>query len=252
MKTIACVALAAACAALGGCSSYEERGPTPGTLFPRQKNEIMSEEAIARALDAPVALRLPARVLVVSAEEVTGSGRGRDASRTLAAALADGLADSAYFQPTLAAPLADGPGGQADAATPIQRLREKAARYRTPYALVAFADFEGETAATPLALLYAPLVTMFFVPGERVVARGTTQAVLVDVRTGVIVASCAAEEEKSDWFVRTFHTYEARYALEHDIAEAAGPLLARKLDRAGRQALAPRAASSAESALPAR
>jgi hypothetical protein len=234
MRMKALVLAATLVTAASGCAvTHAERGVAPTSIFPKLRTDVMTEEAIAAALDARIDLHVPERVLVVAADELTGYERPM--ARRLAATLADKLGDSAFFLPTLAMPLDRQNHDANDPVLPLQRLREKAARYRTPYALITFMDVTHETSATPLSLLYAPLVTLLFVPGERVEARADVHAVLLDVRTGIILQTTWAELERSDSFVRLGHTWEARSALEGELASRGGEKLAEKLERATRQ-----------------
>ncbi len=247
MRFLALLA-AAALAASAGCSSVaQDRGAALACLFPKTKADIMTDEAIDRALDAPVSIDVPARVLVVPADELTGGWR--TPSKALANALAEGLADSSYLAPALSVPLGDRVQ-ENDPATPMQRLREKAARYRARFALIAFADAESETSETPLALLYAPLVTMLFVPGESVTTRVAGDAVLVDVKSGAIVFADHADCDGADRFVRPTCTREARGALEERVAAAAGKDLAARIERSVRHAVTLEGKGKVEAAPP--
>jgi len=214
---------------------HQERGAQASDLFPKTKHEVMTEEAIARALEQRVELVLPARVLVVPGDELTGY-YCRSNPRRLASAVAEGLADSAYFQPTLSMPLEQGRAPE-DVADPLQRLRERAARYRCPDVLLTFANFEHHVSPNPLAILYVGLVTMLFVPGDSIETDAYLDAVLLDVRTGIIVYATSLRLEESDPLVRPTNNAEAERVIERTLLERGGVELAKRIDKAALHAM---------------
>ncbi|HCF59006.1 MAG TPA: hypothetical protein DFS52_13570 [Myxococcales bacterium] len=191
--SIAALALfATACAAgrsMAPHPSYEPTAegaapqPLDRSLFAPRGSSGLTEADIARILDAPIALELPARVGVAALAEPfqphapARIETGFAATRALGEALEGTKLVSVTTDVVTRMPSGAG----------IEGLRELAARYRTPYLLLYTEDFEDRSHANGWSTLWITVIGGLLSPSRTLAAEGLLQASLFDVRTGTIL-----------------------------------------------------------------
>ncbi|MBI5544501.1 MAG: hypothetical protein HY901_11465 [Deltaproteobacteria bacterium] len=157
--------------------------PLDRSLFVPRGESGLSEADLARILDAPLDLKLPARVGVAA----LGQAFCPSAPTTLDAGIAatHALAESLEGSPlvTVASEMAtEIPTGGG-----VEGLRELAARYRTPYLLLYSERFEDRTHANGLAALWFTVLGGLLTPSQTVQGAGLLSVSLLDVRTGTLL-----------------------------------------------------------------
>lgn len=220
-------ALVALAAAAGGCRGVAHEAPASivDRVLPMAKGQGfdgMDEAAIAAALARPVELELPARVLVV---DLGHEGLGE--------ALTDALDKSPYFIPIPAmrgiAPPQDG--------ELLAHMRLLAVRYRTPYVVIAGLQTRRDKSINILSPLYLALVTIPFLPGFSIDVEGTVEAALLDVRTGTILFGVTRDVEASDALVTMDEDWDAKRALDREIAKREAPAIVARFEQSARRTL---------------
>lgn len=195
------VSLAAALTGTSGCAAVAAQRPmTPAqdalsaaapappplerSLFARDPNGQLTEEALQRIIDAPVEVELPARVGVLPilppadwhgpAPDYRGAPAG-------SGAFTRALTGTEPF--TLVTEMMPIPSG----ALGMEALREIAARYRLRYLLLYREVSARRVHANGAAAGYITLLGAFFLPGQTLGAHGYLEASLFDVKTGTLL-----------------------------------------------------------------
>ena len=157
--------------------------PLERSLFARDPNGALTEDALQQILAAPIELDLPARVGVVPIVTATDwRGPNPDYLKVPAgvAPLVARLRGSEPF--TLVTELMPIPSG----ALGMEALREIAARYRLRYVLLYREVIATRSTVGPIAWGYATVVGAAFLPGQDHTAYGYLEASLFDVKTGTL------------------------------------------------------------------
>jgi hypothetical protein len=167
-------------------ASVAESAPPPSldrSLFAQRGSSGLSEADLGRILDAPMELRLPARIgvaaLAVPFQPLPPARLegGVEASRALGEALeGSGLVTVAT---SVATQLPTGGG--------LEGLRELAARYRAPYLLLYSERFEDRSHCNGLSVLWITVIGGLLTPSRTLAAEGVLEASLLDVRTGTLL-----------------------------------------------------------------
>jgi hypothetical protein len=158
--------------------------PLERSLFARDPQGALTEDALQQILAAPIELDLPARVGVLPVITATDwRGPNPDYQRVPAgvASFVRRLRGSEPF--TLVTEVMPIPSG----ALGMEALREVAARYRLRYVLLYREVIATKSIAGPLAWGYATVVGAAFIPGQQHTAYGYVEASMFDVKTGLLL-----------------------------------------------------------------
>ncbi len=187
-----CVALAA-CAGQSRMASsrmaaapVQQAGAPPPldrSLFARDPNGALSEEALQKILAAPIELALPSRVGVLPIMTAR-DWRGPSPDERVPAGVTQFVTrlrrDPAFSLVTQTMVIPSGALG-------MEALREVAARYRLRYLLLYREVLAKDTRLGPWAWGYATLIGALFLPGERQEVYGYIEASMFDVKTGLLM-----------------------------------------------------------------
>lgn len=154
-------------------SLFEQRGGTSG----------LSEADLARILDAPLDLKIPARVGVAAlgAAFQPGAPRTLDSGLVATGSLTEALEGSRLV--TVASEMAT----ELPTGTGLEGLRELAARYRAPYLLLYSERFEDLTHPNGFAALWPTVLGGLLTPSQTLRGNGVLSVSLLDVRTGTVL-----------------------------------------------------------------
>lgn len=196
---VICLAAAAVTAACGGApgrtmasapmaaaapmSSPQPPPPLERSLFARDPNGQLSEDALQKILAAPIELDLPARVgvmPVMTPADWRGPGPDHRVPSGMST-LVDRLRRDASF--SLVTQTMVIPSG----ALGMEALREIAARYRLRYLILYREVLARQRSLNPWAWGYATLVGALFLPGQRQEVYGYIEASMFDVKTGLLM-----------------------------------------------------------------
>ena len=158
--------------------------PLERSLFARDPQGALTEDALQQILAAPIELELPARVGVLPVVTATDwRGPNPDYQRVPAgvAPFVRRLRGSEPF--TLVTEIMPIPSG----ALGMEALREVAARYPLRYVMLYREIIATKRRMGPLAWGYATLVGAAFIPGQRHYAYGYIEASMFDVKTGLLL-----------------------------------------------------------------
>lgn len=158
--------------------------PLERSLFARDPQGALTEDALQQILAAPIELDLPARVGVVPIVTATDwRGPNPDYLRVPAgvAPFVRRLRGAEPF--TLVTEVMPIPSG----ALGMEALREVAARYRLRYVMLYREVVATRRRMGPLAWGYATIVGAAFLPGQRHHAYGYIEASMFDVKTGLLM-----------------------------------------------------------------
>lgn len=158
--------------------------PLDRSLFARDPNGQLTEEAIQEILAAPLELDLPARVgvlPVVSAEDWRGPNPDYKRVPAGVQPFVKRLRGSEPF--TLVTEVMPIPSG----ALGMESLREIAARYRLRYLVLYREVVRKKTRLNPYAWGYLTIVGALFLPGQEQETSGFLEASLFDVKTGLLL-----------------------------------------------------------------
>lgn len=158
--------------------------PLERSLFARDPQGALTEDALQQILAAPIELDLPARVGVVPVVTATDwRGPNPDYLRVPSgvAPFVRKLRGSEPF--TLVTEIMPIPSG----ALGMEALREVAARYRLRYAILYREVVATKATVGKLGWFYATVVGAAFVPGQDHTAYGYVEASLFDVKTGLLL-----------------------------------------------------------------
>jgi hypothetical protein len=154
------------------------------SLFARDPQGQLSEEAIQTILSSPLELDLPARVgvlPVVSAEDWRGPGPAYEMPPAGLSQMVKSLPSSDAF--TLVTEMMPIPSG----ALGMEALREIAARYKLRYIVLYRENVRRRARANAWVAGYFTLVGELFLPGTTLHVDGAVEASLFDVKTGLLL-----------------------------------------------------------------
>lgn len=196
--------------------------PLERSLFARDPNGALTEDALQQILAAPIELDLPARVGVVPIVTATDwRGPNPDYLRVPAgvAPFMQRLRGSEPF--TLVTEIMPIPSG----ALGMEALREIAARYRLRYVVLYREVIATKSTVGPIAWGYATVVGAAFLPGQDHTAYGYLEASLFDVKTGLLLfttrRSVLGQRRSNLW-----HQADKLAALASTLAVRSAPALA--------------------------
>src|SRR4051812_14465573 len=153
--------------------------PLERSVFARDPNGQLSEDALQKILASPIELDLPSRVGVLPIHTAT-DGRGPGPDDRVPAGVpgfVDRLRrDAAFSLVTQTMVIPSGALG-------MEALREIAARYRLRYILLYREVLEKQSRVGPWAIGYATVVGALFLPGKHQDVHGYIEASLFDVKT---------------------------------------------------------------------
>lgn len=174
--------------------------PLERSLFARDPQGALTEDALQQILAAPIELDLPARVGVVPVVTATDwRGPNPDYLRVPAgvAPFVRKLRGSEPF--TLVTEIMPIPSG----ALGMEALREIAARYRLRYVVLYREVIATKSTVGPIAWGYATVVGALFLPGKRQEVWGYTELSMFDVKTGTLMfttrRAVAASQSTNQW-----------------------------------------------------
>jgi hypothetical protein len=159
--------------------------PLDRSLFAPRGGSGLTEADLARILDAPLALKFPARVGVVALglAFTPMAPAALDAGLVATRALTDALEGNS------AVAVATEVSSQLPTGGGVEGLRELAARYRLNYLLLYSERFEDRSHGNGWGALWITGVGGLLAPSVTVEGVGALQASLLDVRTGTVLFS---------------------------------------------------------------
>lgn len=173
--------------------------PLDRSLFDKNPNGSLTEEALQKILAAPIELELPARVgliPIMTAKDWRGPGPD-DRVPSGVEPLLNALRPSKHF--TLLTQTMVIPSG----ALGMEALREIAARYRLRYVMLYREVLANDSMMTAVAWGYATIIGAFFLPGKRQEVWGYTELSMFDVKTGTLMfttrRAIAASQRTNQW-----------------------------------------------------
>ena len=197
------------------------------SVFARDPQGQLTEDAIQRILGSQLELELPARVgilPVLAAETWRGPGPSYARAPIAVAELAENVRSPDLF--TLVTEMLPIPSG----ALGMEALREMAARYKLRYVILYREDIRQRERLNPWAVGYATLVGALFLPGEDLKVDGYVEASVFDVKTGLLLMTVrrrvAASRKSNVW-----HQEDKLDDLQAALAFKAGEDLAADLRR---------------------
>lgn len=173
--------------------------PLDRSLFARDPNGQLSEDALQRILASPIELDLPSRVGVMPISTAT-DWRGPGPDHGVPAGLAQFVTrlrkDPAFSLVTQTMVIPSGALG-------MEALREIAARYRLRYLILYREVLAKDTRLNPWAWGYATVIGALFLPGQHQEVYGYIEATMFDVKTGLLMfttrRSIAASQTTNQW-----------------------------------------------------
>lgn len=173
--------------------------PLDRSLFARDPNGQLSEDALQKILASPIEIALPARIGVLPIE-TPADWRGPGPDHRVppgVAGFVERLRHDANF--TLVTQTMVIPSG----ALGMEALREIAARYRLRYLLLYREVVAKQERLNPWAWGYATIVGALFLPGQRQDVYGYLEASMFDVKTGLLMFTTrrplAASQTTNRW-----------------------------------------------------
>jgi len=173
--------------------------PLERSLFDKNPQGALTEEALQKILAAPIELELPARVGVLPIQTATdwrGPGPDSKVPAGVAPLVKTLRADPAFSLVTQTMVIPSGALG-------MEALREIAARYRLRYLLLYREVLAKGSRLNPWAWGYATLVGALFLPGKRQEVYGYTEVSMFDVKTGLLMfttrRSITASQTTNQW-----------------------------------------------------
>jgi hypothetical protein len=192
------ICLAVAAAACGGAPSRkmssapmaaagEPTRPAPPpldrSLFARDPNGQLSEDALQKILASPIELELPARVgvmPVMTPADWRGPGPDHRVPSGMSTLVDRLRRDAAFSLVTQTMVIPSGALG-------MEALREIAARYRLRYLILYREVLARRGSLNSWAWGYATIVGALFLPGQRQEVYGYIEASMFDVKTGLLM-----------------------------------------------------------------
>ena len=204
---VLCLVLATGCAAQKMASARMTVAPATGiapapldrSLFARDPNGQLSEDALQQILAAPIELALPSRVGVLpiaTAKDWRGPSPADHVPAGVANFVGTLRRDPAFTLVTQTMVIPSGALG-------MEALRETAARYRLRYLLLYREVLAKKAHLGPWAWGYATVVGALVLPGERQEVYGYIEASMFDVKTGLLLfttrRSITASQTTNRW-----------------------------------------------------
>jgi rhombotail lipoprotein len=236
--TALCLVLCAACGAsqmkmasapmAQGAAPPMPQAPPPleRSLFARDPNGALSEDALQKILAAPIELELPARVGVLpimTATDWRGPGPDGRVPAGLATLVKSLRKDPAFSLVTQTMVIPSGSLG-------MEALREIAARYRLRYLLLYREVLATDSQLNRIAWGYATIVGALFLPGKHQEVYGYTEVTMFDVKTGTLMfttrRAIAASQRSNQWHQKAKIERLASTAVEKFAPELATDVLA--------------------------
>ncbi|MEO8702241.1 MAG: hypothetical protein ABI867_19510 [Kofleriaceae bacterium] len=173
--------------------------PLDRSLFARDPNGSLSEDALQTILAAPIELSLPSRVGVLPISTAK-DWRGPSPDERVPAGVANFVGalrrDPAFSLVTQTMVIPSGALG-------MEALREVAARYRLRYLLLYREVLAKKAQLNPWAIGYATIIGALFLPGQRQEVYGYIEASMFDVKTGLLMfttrRSINASQRTTSW-----------------------------------------------------
>jgi len=195
--------------------------PLDHSLFARDPQGTLTEEALQQILASPIELDLPARVGVVPIARIDDwRGPGPDYAHVPAgtSAFAQALRGADSF--TLVTEVLAIPSG----ALGMEALRQVAARYALRYVVLYREEIAEDSRVNGLASLYITVLGALFLPGQTLEVSGYIEASMFDVKTGLLLytvrRAVIATRSSNVW-----HTDHKLRELEADVATRFAPAL---------------------------
>lgn len=171
------------------------------SVFARDPNGQLSEEALQKILSSPLELELPARVgilPIVEAEDWRGPGPDYTVAPGAISQMSKKLhSEDAFSMVTEMMPIPSGALG-------MEALREIAARYKLRYIVLYRENMRKRIHINPWAVGYATVVGSLFLPGSTLKVDGYVEASLFDVKTGLLMFTVRrrvkAERGSNVWY----------------------------------------------------
>lgn len=157
--------------------------PLDRSLFARDPNGQLSEDALQKILASPIELELPARVgvmPVMTPADWRGPGPDHRVPSGMSTLVARLRRDAAFSLVTQTMVIPSGALG-------MEALREVAARYRLRYLILYREVLAKRGSLNSWAWGYATLVGALFLPGQRQEVYGYIEASMFDVKTGLLM-----------------------------------------------------------------
>jgi rhombotail lipoprotein len=211
---VICLVAATFTAACGGAPSSKPRmasapmaaaepmrppPPLDRSLFARDPNGQLSEDALQKILAAPIELDLPARVgvmPVMTPADWRGPGPDHRVPSGMSTLVERLRRDASFSLVTQTMVIPSGALG-------MEALREIAARYRLRYLILYREVLAKQRSLNPWAWGYATLVGALFLPGQRQEVYGYIEASMFDVKTGLLMfttrRAITAEQRTNQW-----------------------------------------------------
>jgi hypothetical protein len=177
-------------------------GPPPleRSVFARDPNGALSEDALQKILASPIELDLPSRVGVlpiVTATDWRGPSPDFEHVPAGVGSLVQRLRkDAAFSLVTEMMPIPSGSLG-------MEALREAAARYRLRYVVLYREVLAKQHHVNPWALGYATVIGAVFLPGQQQEVYGYIEATMFDVKTGLLMfttrRAITASQTENEW-----------------------------------------------------
>jgi len=158
--------------------------PLERSVFARDPQGSLSEDALQKILASPIELDLPARVgvlPVITAKDWRGPSPDYDKLPSGLSAFTRSLRGADSF--TLVTEMLPIPSGSLG----MEALREIAARYNLRYIILYREQIKQRSKLRGAALGYVTLVGTLFVPGQRLEVEGVLEATMFDVKTGLLL-----------------------------------------------------------------
>jgi hypothetical protein len=173
--------------------------PLDRSLFARDPNGQLSEDALQRILASPIELELPARVgvmPVMTPADWRGPGPDHRVPTGMSTLVERLRRDAAFSLVTQTMVIPSGALG-------MEALREIAARYRLRYLILYREVLAKRGSLNAWAWGYATGVGALFLPGQRQEVYGYIEASMFDVKTGLLMfttrRALAASQTTNQW-----------------------------------------------------
>ncbi len=204
-----------------------EPPPLDRSLFARDPNGQLSEDALQKILASPIELDLPSRVGVlpiITATDWRGPNPDFDhVPAGLAPLVARLRKDAAFSLVTQMMPIPSGALG-------MEALREDAARYRLRYVMLYREVIVRKHTLNAWAWGYATGVGALFLPGQQQEAYGYIEVTMFDVKTGLLMfttrRSVTASQRSNSWNTDDKLAQLASNAVSKFAPDLAGDVLA--------------------------
>jgi hypothetical protein len=173
--------------------------PLDRSLFDRNPNGALTEDALQKILAAPIELELPARVgliPIMTATDWRGPGPDHRVPSGVEPLLKELRKQQAFSLLTQTMVIPSGALG-------MEALREIAARYRLRYTLLYREVLATESVFNAFAVGYMTGVGAFFLPGKQQEVWGYTEVSMFDVKTGTLMfttrRAISASQRTNQW-----------------------------------------------------